>query len=365
MANSILDKVISSKHEEEITQFVPQEIVAKILLSLPSRERDILTRRFGLHGQPQATLEEIGGTMQVTRERIRQIERGAMKRIIENPKCVPFLTTIEHIIKEYLEQAGGLLSEDELLLRMIAGRNQSPEAHRILSFFLRYLCKDRFQYIPSDTHVREGWALHFFPLDESFKKIILLEQIFSEKRTPINFAELFKMYNEKNPQSTMSDVVLRSLLGVSNRIAQNIFDEWGLAEWVTIRPRRMKDKIYLLLKRHEKPLHFNDIARMVNEAHFDQRVAHPPTVHNELIKDGRFVLVGRGIYALAEHGYKPGTAREVIQRILKNSGPLKLDDLVQLVLKERLFKANTVMLNLQNKKLFQKLPDGRYHVNQV
>ena len=71
-------------------------------------------------------------------------------------------------------------------------------------------------------------------------------------------------------------------------------------------------------------LNFREISEAINRTNFVGRAAHPQTVHNELIKDPRFVLVGRGIYGLSEHGFKPGIAREIISQILKEEGPLPL-----------------------------------------
>ncbi len=89
-----------------------------------------------------------------------------------------------------------------------------------------------------------------------------------------------------------------------------------------------------------------------------------PTVHNELIKDNRFVLVGRGMYALREHGFEPGIARDVIKKILATKGPLRVDAVVAEVNKQRFFKANTVVINLQNKDYFERLADGKYKVRE-
>ncbi len=108
-----------------------------------------------------------------------------------------------------------------------------------------------------------------------------------------------------------------------------------------------------------------DIAKVINESGLSGQVALAPTVHNELIKDERFVLVGRGMYALREHGYEPGIAREVIQKVLREAGPLKPNDVVAHVAKQRFFKPNTVLINLQNKSFFERLPDGRYRVREA
>jgi len=84
------------------------------------------------------------------------------------------------------------------------------------------------------------------------------------------------------------------------------------------------------------------------------------TCHNELIKDKRFVLVGRGIYALAEWGYKTGVVKDVIRDLLKKNGPMKKEDIVEQVMKERYLKKNTILVNLQNNKYFKKNKNGEY-----
>jgi hypothetical protein len=82
--------------------------------------------------------------------------------------------------------------------------------------------------------------------------------------------------------------------------------------------------------------------------------AHKATTHNELIKDDRFVLVGRGYYALSEWGYKPGPVVVVIERILKDKGPLTREQIIEEVGKERFVKTNTVLVNLQDSKFVKK-----------
>jgi len=139
----------------------------------------------------------------------------------------------------------------------------------------------------------------------------------------------------------------------------------GLRDWPEICPMTVRDKIYLVLKKYGKPLHFEDIAHHINKVGFDRQPALAPTVHNELIKDDRFVLVGRGLYGLREFGYEPGTAREVIAKVLKSEGPLTPPQLVAQVNKQRFFKPNTVLINLQNRAFFERTPDGKYRVREA
>ncbi len=146
-------------------------------------------------------------------------------------------------------------------------------------------------------------------------------------------------------------------------MAKNPYNEWGLSAWPEITPRGVKDKAYLVTKKHGEPLHFREIAEKINETKFDHKTAYPQTVHNELIKDGRFVLVGRGIYALKEWGYNPGTVLEVIKTILKkNGGTMTRDDIMKEVMKKRKVRRNTIVLNLQNSKYFEKIDAKTYRL---
>jgi hypothetical protein len=100
---------------------------------------------------------------------------------------------------------------------------------------------------------------------------------------------------------------------------------------------------------------------MINTIKFDNRIAYPPTIHNELILNKEYVLVGRGIYALREWGYKPGVVVDVIESILHaHATPMTRQAIVEAVLKQRLVKKNTIHLALTNKKKFRRLEDGSY-----
>ena len=112
----------------------------------------------------------------------------------------------------------------------------------------------------------------------------------------------------------------------------------------------------MVLKESKKPLHFKEIAKLIDQYKLSDKKAHPQTVHNELIKDDKFVLIGRGIYALQEWGYKRGTIKEVLKDILKNSKkPLTKEEIFSEVLKLRKVKKATVMINLNNPNLFKKI----------
>ncbi len=160
-----------------------------------------------------------------------------------------------------------------------------------------------------------------------------------------------------------TDDTIASYIGLSSELAKNPFSEYGMSSWGAIVPKRMNDKILLVLRKYGKPMHFTEIAQQINETGFDRRKAYPPTVHNELILNKQYVLIGRGIYALQEWGYKPGVVADVIvEAIKKEQRPMTRDELVKVVLAQRMVKRNTVLLALTNKSLFRRCPDGTYEL---
>jgi hypothetical protein len=173
-----------------------------------------------------------------------------------------------------------------------------------------------------------------------------------------NFKEL-EFY--KNNQNTLEDKVILNYLELIVEIEKNVFGHWGLNSWKEVKPKDVGDKAYLIMKHHKKPEHYSVITEMINKAKFDNRTAYKETVHNELIKDTRFILIGRGIYALSEWGYKPGVVSDVIIDILKGAGePLPKEKIIEEVMKKRMVKKNTILVGLSNKKFFKKIGKNSY-----
>ena len=177
--------------------------------------------------------------------------------------------------------------------------------------------------------------------------------------SPLLKPELFAQFTSKY---NMPPEILASYLEISKRIQENKEGKIGLVDWPEIRSRSVKDRAFLVFKKHQKPLHFRHIAELINqlESEVSFKKAHPQTVHNELIKDQRFVLVGKGMYALGEWGYTPGTIKDVIAQVLKEKPQLTKDDIVKEVLSQRMVEKNTILIKLNNKKYFQKNENGNY-----
>jgi hypothetical protein len=367
--NSILDKVLAASEEQDLATFSPVEIVAKLFGELPSREQDILHRRFGLHGKGNETLEQIGRGYNVTRERVRQIENAAIKHIKGLNYFSDIIKPVEVVVLAALEKHGGIMAEDHLLDYVLQAESKSKSTNKHLLFLLDKLTSDRI-IREQKTEYHPSWRVDFVEWSGISKTINELVRILEANTQPMTEDELISKFKETDTYAAhkaeynfdeQSIEPIYAHLNTSQKIKKNPFDEWGLANWSTVTPKRMGDKIYLVMKKHGKPLHFREIADHINGTDFDRKKAYPPTVHNELILDGRYVLVGRGIYALKEWGYVPGVVSDVIEALLKKSGQaLSREEIVEKVLEQRMVKKGTVFLALSNSNRFKRNQDSKY-----
>ena len=71
---------------EGVTDAEARRHVRDAISDLPDRLQHVLKRRFGIHGGGEANLEEIGGELQLTRERVRQLETEALSRLRRDPR---------------------------------------------------------------------------------------------------------------------------------------------------------------------------------------------------------------------------------------------------------------------------------------
>ena len=134
-----------------------------------------------------------------------------------------------------------------------------------------------------------------------------------------------------------------------------------MVKWPTVNPKNIRDKIFVILADNGKPMHFSDIAGKIKDSDFKRKNVTTQAIHNELIKDKRFVLIGRGIYALDSWGFSKGTVSDIISSVLKKAGePLHRDEIVKRVLKSRQVKETTILLNLQSKPQFKRVAKATY-----
>jgi len=335
--------------------------INNLISDLKPRQREVLVGRFGLKDGEKKTLQAIGDQYGISRERVRQIEEEAIKTAQERFKKERTAEEILKFINNHLTNVGGLRRDDLFVpeIKIILRDNNLHHWH--LRFLSEVLGQPLYQ--PANNEFHNFWYLNKKHLGLVSRFILNLEKIIIDKKEELIIYKKFEDYFLKIVKKhNIPDFIAVNYLSLSKKFHINPFGDFGLSEWEEINPKTINEKAYLVLKKHNQPLHFREISDLINRLGFSGRLANPSTVHNELIKDPRFVLVGRGMYGLAEHGFKPGITQEVIYQILKEKGPLSLEEIINLVQKQRFVKNNTIILNLQNKKYFKKLEDGRYNI---
>ncbi len=337
--------------------------VTSIIKPLSERNRDIISRRFGLQNGKRETLESIGQSYTITRERVRQIEESTLNQLAKSAGDHKDLVKYVTAVKAILAKEGGIMKERDLF-NAFSGSEKYDATNASLSFILT-LNNELVKYDENDRF-HAFWAIDKKKSDELHQVIGSLTSVFEKKGTVIPEQKLYSFAVEQGVLGArtpdFSEKHLLACMAISKDLSKNIFGEVGLATWAEVKPKGVRDKAYLIMKKEGEARHFGDIARLINTAKFnDRKSVNIQTVHNELIKDNRFVLVGRGMYALAEWGYKSGTVKEVLVDILRNSTrPLAKGDLVAKVMDARMVKENTILLNLQDNTHFVKNDDGTY-----
>lgn len=333
------------------------EITAEALSHLDARSQDIIIRRFGLTKETRETLESIGQEYSITRERVRQIEANAKKNLVQ---LKDNWHAVDELFHSFFEEYGGLLSEDDLVLLLESRVKSTLLANRV-HFYLNILPK--YVFTPHSPLFSPHWRQLDLLNPKAEEIVKIAEDILKQTKKPQKENELVDIIRTTLGESTesMPDKYIIAGLGASSNITKTVFAEWGLNDWPETAPRGVGDKAYSVMRRHGKPEHFKEITNMINEAGFDSKKANAQTVHNELIKDSRFVLVGRGLYGLKEWGYISGTVADVLESLLKKAQePLTREELIDQVLEQRMVKKNTILLSLQNNKRFVKTKENRY-----
>ncbi|MCX6744889.1 MAG: hypothetical protein NTX82_05175 [Candidatus Parcubacteria bacterium] len=343
------------------------DLVDSLLANLPNREREVLQRRNALGEINEAhTLEQIGNDFNITRERIRQIEREGLKKLkgLDYQKLKLPIDDLETQVADNLKYYGGLMSEDHLKDKLL--KEEKEEEERALDFILANFLNGKFARVEAQDDYQILWKMDSVDLAETLVIAKALKDLIENHGQPIHMEDLmdkFKyhnLYQRVEQLEAENQAIIEALLRINKHVKSNILKQWGLAIWNTIRPKRMTDKAYLIMLREKKPLHFAEVADLINQANFDRKKACPATVHNELILDDKYVLVGRGIYALKEWGFQAGTVADIISQILQQNGPQEKQDLMEKVLKQRMVQKTTIILALMDKNKFNRLEDGRY-----
>ncbi len=329
------------------------EILENLLTNLPQRSREIVWSRYGISGSGVATLEEIGKKFNITRERVRQVIREVCKKVKVKSET-PELLQVNDKITFTLDSNSGIM-EVENLLSVLGGEDKKQKGAS--RFFLD--CLDNSQEFEIKGVTEKAFMLPGFNYDKWVNIKNEIVEILKGKKSPVSEKVLVDEFFKIKKFEKIEKKLLINYLAISKEVKKNTFGKWGLAKWKEVNPKGTRDKAYLILKENNSPLHFKQIAEKIDKSGLNKKKTHPQTVHNELIKDKKFVLVGRGIYALAEWGYKKGTVKDVLEDVLRKSpNNTTREQIISEVLKVRQVKKSTVIINLNN--YFKKTKDGRY-----
>lgn len=393
---SILDQIINNHKAEEVASLDAVEIISNLFNELNAREKDVLSRRFGLHGKEKETLENIGQVHNLTRERIRQIENSGVKKLHQLENLDSFVNILKSVINQLIEEHGGIIEREYLLNNLVkisSGnlKREDEELHKNhLDFLISKLLHEEFEDVSDSKQFKSVFKFKYQEIShleeiaeellnkiQELKKTLRTEELIKLSKD----LESYKKHEEKLNVPNNIDIsqalggelykedrnlinenkVIYSIVQAAKYIEQNKFGHWGKYDWSEIKPKTINDKIYLVLKHKNKPMHFAEIADRINEVKFDSKKANAATVHNELILDNKYVLVGRGLYSLTEWGYKKGTVADIIIEILKESAkPLTRDEILEKVLEQRIVKKATIILALMDKNKFAKEEDSKY-----
>lgn len=337
-------------------QFKPKNTTKRLLSVLPDRAREVLIKRYGLGKSiEKMTLDSIGKLYGITRERVRQIENYALTNIRKSDMYKAEKAAFAEI-EALIHSLGGIVVEEDFL----GHASKDKELQNHIHFLL--VIGDTFKKRKEDGEFKHRWHVNeelSKQVEESLRKLysglsdndLLLESEIVNK---------FLGHLESVSEKYKNQEIIKRWLGLSKMIDKNAMGEWGVSHSSNIKTKGMRDYAFLVIRKHGSPIHFKEVAKQI--ALIFNKKAHIATTHNELIKDKRFVLVGRGLYALNEWGYMAGVVKDVIKNILEKHGPLTKEEIIEKVMKERYVKENTIMVNIQNQKHFKKTKDGKYTV---
>lgn len=345
--------------EATISQTIDSKALVEGVLSTidREREREIIARRFGLFDRKE-TLEQIGELLGITRERVRQLEKSVVSRLRVTAEAgdLPGVADLETRVLEMLKEQGHA-ARITALSEVLTDENSKTDQSRVA--FLLSLCPALVTVDEHDDYFQSVAEQSIYDNEKAVKaavgKVVDAIKKIGEPK-PISEAATALKQDEKQTEA---------LARISKKLA-TLNGVWGLVKWPTVNPKNIRDKIYVILKENTKPMHFSDIADAIKASDFKRKDVTTQAIHNELIKDKRFVLVGRGIYALKEWGYSKGTVSDIIADILRQEGkPLHRDEIVKRVLKSRYVKETTILLNLQGKPQFKRVAKATYELAEV
>jgi hypothetical protein len=344
---------------KKINESVIHRSIHFLFKKINKRSAQILTARFGLEGEKKS-LSKIGEELGITRERVRQIESNALKQLKKIKKNEDFNLIIDNsieIIKKHGDLARGVVLAEELKPKL----NQAEENKLMLILN----CSPKLAFNKATLKTHSFWSLKNGIGKQDIDKVnnFIIKQ-FKETKKSIKIKEVKKIIDNsefvKKFEGETGKKKLTMYMFISKELKRNLIGEWGIRNWKSVSELGNREKAYLVLRKKGQPLHFREIADQIN-FYWKEKKSLAQTVHNELIKDQRFVLVGRGTYGLSEWGFKGGTVKDIIISFLTEmKNPLPVESIIEHVLEHKKVRKSTIVVNLSNNKYFNKDKEEKY-----
>jgi len=325
---------------------------SSILDSLSEKEKNVLRNRVWLEWQ-KLTLQAIWNSFSpsITRERVRQIEDSGIKklwRIIQNTP----LALIQEKAREFTELNGGLIGKTKLVNELI---KELKLESNINSFIIETIVQADEDILKSKPKLGTETYFHVPTINKQLVSAIHKEaiRILKKKKDVMPQISLYEQVKNNLMEKT-TITLINSVMDVFDDVVTGENNLIGLEKWKILNPKTLKDKAIYIMKKEKVPMHFVDISNKITE--YLGETVKVNTIHNELIRNEEFVLIGRGLYALKEWGFKSGTVIDVITDVLKKKGEaMSTEDIIKSVLKVREVKKTTIYMNLQNRKIIKRV----------
>jgi len=354
-----LNEQQKKSHEESKTSFSPKETAESLLNLVSQRDQEILKLRHGFDTQKPKTLDAIGKIFNLTRERVRQLQNQAVKNIGKHNEYENLTTATRKLILHTLEQFGGFVSLDELIEELNTISKNENDEKNIISFLLKHFMSEA--ELVRNEEFKPSLRSFNLPLDFVQDVLNHIENIFSERKAILEASQIVKLFknseyykiHEKEFNILLEnnggdlEKIIFSYLHSSRKFIETPMEQWGLKDWEEVTPRRIGGKIYLVMLAKKKPMHFSEISEVINLSWTESRDIKSATVHNELIADDRFILIGKGIYGLKEwKGYEGGSVEDLIKKLRTKNANISEDEIIAEVSEKKLVKEATVRLAL-------------------
>lgn len=352
--------------DEDPVIFVGNDLLGTFLARLPDERMSmIIKKRFGLTDGVKHTLEEIGREEGLTRERIRQIQVKAMRRLAY-PRSA-FRKLMQSRITDWLASRDGVVDETEANKHFLTTEGfDKYDGSSVLDL------ADEMRLISKAA--RKGVVVYPIALAGIKPNEILAkaEKVLSDSEDALSIDEIrnrirlttetFKYPATPKMQPEVFLKKLFALIPTINKVDGEEGKLYALHSNEKYFPRHRSNVIYKVMKAGEKPLHFTEVAQKVNDLKIVNKELDARNALNILIDDKRFAHTGiRGTYGLTEWGLRRELLPKLIEECMNKAGyPLSMDQIFHYVSKYKYTKKGNINAILSSNRKFCSLRRGLY-----